>query len=464
MGGETSNVIPLVSSARVQQLSAKYDLRLPRYTSYPTAPHFNAGVGPDQYAAWLSELPAGSPASLYIHVAYCADLCWFCGCHTRVTKRYEPVADYLEALLGEATLVANHLPGPLNVTHVHFGGGSPTILTGDDLQRTMDFLRERFGVSENAEVALEMDPRTATADYVKSMVKAGVTRASIGVQDFEDKVQKAINRVQPMEMVAQVFEWLRDNGITDINMDLIYGLPHQTTESVIHTVDRALSLKPRRVSLFGYAHVPWMKRQMRLIDEATLPDVDARWDQYLNATARFEQLGYVAIGLDHFAAPDDEMAVALRDGNLHRNFQGYTTDTAPTLIGLGASGIGYLPQGYVVNELDINEYKARIREGKLATKRGIAISDDDRVRRAIIERLMCDLAVDVAEIARAHNLPEDTFAGEVAQLDDLEADGVVVREGLRVTMTDLGRPLVRAVCAKFDRYLKMGEQRHSRAV
>ncbi|CCG08256.1 oxygen-independent coproporphyrinogen III oxidase [Pararhodospirillum photometricum] len=464
MGGETATLIPLTTSARVQQLSAKYDLRVPRYTSYPTAPHFHAGVGPDQYATWLSELEAGSPASLYIHIAYCADMCWFCGCHTRVTKRYEPVAEYLEAVLAEAELVASKLPGPLNVTHVHFGGGSPTILTGDDLQRTMDFLRARFGVSETAEVALEMDPRTATEEYVKAMVKAGVTRASIGVQDFEEKVQKAINRVQPMSLVENVFSWLRANGITDINMDLIYGLPHQTTETVLHTVERALALKPRRVSLFGYAHVPWMKRAMRLIDESTLPDVDARWDQYLSATDRFVELGYVPIGLDHFAAPDDEMALALRDGTLHRNFQGYTTDTAPTLIGLGASGIGYLPQGYVVNELDINEYKAAIKAGHLATKRGIAINDDDRVRRAIIERLMCDLWVDVAEVARAHGLADDAFAAQIASMDDLEADGVLVREGQVVRMTELGRPLVRAVCAKFDTYLKMGEQRHSRAV
>jgi oxygen-independent coproporphyrinogen-3 oxidase len=452
------------SVEQVERLASKYDLRLPRYTSYPTAPHFHPGITGETYGQWLAALEPGTNTSLYLHIAYCAEMCWFCGCHTKITKRYDPIAEYLEALLAEMDLVADRLTAPLNVTHVHFGGGTPTILTGPDFARVLDKLRARFGLAETAEVAVEMDPRTATLDYVKTMAAAGVTRASIGVQDFEPKVQEAVNRVQPIELVEQVIGWLRDNGISDINMDLIYGLPHQTTESVVGTVERAVAMKPARVSLFGYAHVPWMKKHMRLIDEATLPGISERWSQYLAATRRFSELGYATIGLDHFAAPDDEMAKALATGGLHRNFQGYTTDTAPALIGLGASGIGYLPQGYVANEGEINAYKRMVHEGTLATKRGVALTDDDRVRRAIIERIMCDMAVDLAQVARDHGLPDSTFDDELAAMGTLEADGIVTKKGREVRVTDMGRPLSRAVCALFDKYLKAGEQRHSRAV
>ncbi|WP_413204011.1 oxygen-independent coproporphyrinogen III oxidase [Rhodospirillum sp. A1_3_36] len=455
---------PAPSTEAVERLAAKYDLRLPRYTSYPTAPHFHPGITGDSYGDWLAALPAGTKTSLYLHIAYCAEMCWFCGCHTKITKRYDPIADYLEALLAEVDLVADHLTAPLDVTHVHFGGGTPTILKGEDFARVLDTLRARFGLSESAEVAVEMDPRTATLDYVKTMAKAGVTRASIGVQDFEPQVQAAVNRIQPIELVEQVIGWLRDNGISDINMDLIYGLPHQTTESVLTTVDRAVAMNPARVSLFGYAHVPWMKKHMRLIPEDTLPGASERWSQYLAATRRFQELGYVAIGLDHFAAPDDEMALALNTGTLHRNFQGYTTDTAPALIGLGASGIGYLPQGYVANEGELTNYKRMVREGHLATKRGVALSDEDTVRRAIIERIMCDMAVDLAKITHDHGLPDSAFDDELAAMAPFQDDGIVSVEGSVIRVTDMGRPLSRAVCAAFDKYLKAGEQRHSRAV
>lgn len=465
MSGTRPNGHPLsIDAARVRQLADKYDLRLPRYTSYPTAPHFHPDVGSDQYATWLAELPPNTPASLYLHMAYCADMCWFCGCHTKVTKRHEPVANYLDVVLKEAELVSRTVSSPLHVTHVHFGGGSPTLLTGDELQRTMDALRANFNVSDTAEVALEMDPRTASEDYAKAMAKAGFTRASIGVQDMEEVVQKAINRHQPMKMVQDLFGWLHDQGITDINMDLMYGLPHQTTDSLLKTMDLVMALRPARVSLFGYAHVPWMKANMKLIKEDTLPGAAERWDQYLSATAHFAELGYVQIGLDHFAAPEDKMAIALKEGKLHRNFQGYTTDTAPALIGLGASGIGYLPQGYVANELEIDAYKTLIESGTLATRRGITLTDEDRLRREVIERLMCDLSADLGAIATAYGRPEDYFAPELAQMDALEADGVIERTGQKILITELGRTLVRAVCAKFDQYLKLGETRHSRAV
>jgi oxygen-independent coproporphyrinogen III oxidase len=447
-----------------RDLSAKYDLRVPRYTSYPTAPHFHPGIGPGTYGEWLAGIDPAEELSLYLHIAYCAEMCWFCGCHTKITKRYAPVATYMEALLGEIALVADRLPARMTARHVHFGGGSPTILSPEDFVRTVDTLRERFIVKPDAEVAVELDPRTADEAYVKAMASAGVTRASIGVQDFDPKVQQAINRIQPYEVTANVIDWLRRHGVPEINMDLVYGLPHQTVDGLLATIDKAHGFGPRRIALFGYAHVPWMKKHMRLIPEDSLPDTESRWQQYEQATARLEALGYVKIGLDHFAAPDDSLAIALRHKHLHRNFQGYTTDTADTLIGFGASGIGSLPQGYVANLGEIHAYQDAIAQGRLATARGVAIDDDDRLRRTIIMTLMCDLEADLDRICARFGSDAAQFGDELASLAPMQEDGLVLVEGRRITVTDEGRTLVRAVGAAFDRYLKRGEQRHSKAV
>lgn len=447
-----------------QDLVAKYDLRLPRYTSYPTAPHFSPAVDGGTYGAWLAGLPPETPLSLYLHIAYCAEMCWFCGCHTKITKRYDPVADYLNVLLEEVDLVASKMPARMTAKHIHFGGGSPTILSAGDFTRTLDRLRANYDLADDAEIAVELDPRTADEDYVRAMAAAGVNRASVGVQDFNRTVQEAINRIQPFELVEEVIGWLRKHGISEVNMDLIYGLPHQTVASVLETIDQAVTLNPRRISLFGYAHVPWMKKHQTLIGEDTLPDIPERWQQYESAQTRLAEHGYVAVGLDHFARSDDEMAIAMAEGRLHRNFQGYTTDSAPALIGMGASGIGSLPQGYVANEGEVHAWKRKVQAGELPTARGIAINQDDRLRREIIERLMCDLTVDLDAIARAYGVDGSLFAPELASMRDLEGDNVVIRDGYTLRITEDGRPLVRAVAAKFDKYLKTGELRHSKAV
>ncbi|OAN55951.1 coproporphyrinogen III oxidase [Paramagnetospirillum marisnigri] len=447
-------------------LAAKYDLRVPRYTSYPTAPHFHPGVTGETCRGWLAEMDPKLELSLYLHIAFCAEMCWFCGCHTKITKKYGPVAAYMEALWREIELVADALPTRMKARHIHFGGGSPTILKSGDFVRTLDLLKSRFLLKDGAEVAVELDPRTADEAYVKAMAGAGVTRASIGVQDLDAKVQQAINRIQPYEVTERVVGWLRQYGVPEVNIDLVYGLPHQTVDGLLATIDSAVKgFQPRRVALFGYAHVPWMKKHMRLIPDETLPDTETRWKQYeLGCKLLTETLGYVQIGLDHFAAPDDAMAVALRDKKLHRNFQGYTTDSATTLIGFGASGIGSLPQGYVANEGEVHAYQRLIAEGKLATSRGVAINADDRLRREIIERLMCDLEIDLDAVAARHGADAGQFEAELASLAPLQADGLVVVDGHRISVTHDGRTLVRAVCAAFDRYLKAGEQRHSKAV
>ena len=448
-------------------LAAKYDLRVPRYTSYPTAPHFSPAIGAQKYGQWLSELPPEGRLSLYLHIAYCAEMCWFCGCHTKITKRYGPIADYMDALWSEIDLVATRLPGRMAADHVHFGGGSPTILSSEDFVATIDRLRDRFLLSDTAEIAVELDPRTADEAYVKAMAGAGVTRASIGVQDFNPVVQQAINRIQPYDVTAQVIGWLRAHGVPEINMDLVYGLPHQTVDSLMETLELAVGFAPKRIALFGYAHVPWMKKHQNLIPEETLPNITERWQQYDAACSRLiEQHGYVQVGLDHFARPDDQMAIALRENRLHRNFQGYTTDEAPILLGFGASGIGSLPQGYVANEGEIHLYKNAVREGRLAVKRGIAISDDDRLRRTVIERLMCDLTLDLDQLCASLGVDPAQFDADLDHptFATMEDDKLLVRQGRKISMTEEGRPLVRAACAVFDRYLRMGEARHSKAV
>lgn len=447
-----------------EDLIQRYDMAVPRYTSYPTAPHFSPAVNGETYAHWLAALDSAAPLSLYLHIAYCAEMCWFCGCHTKATRKYAPVADYLDALLEEARLVARALPACMRLDHIHFGGGSPTLLTPADFGRTLAHLREHYNVTLDAEIAVELDPRTADEAYVAAMARAGVTRASIGVQDFDARVQKAINRIQPHDVTARVICWLRAHGVTAINMDLCYGLPFQTVTSLLDTVDKAAALRPSRIALFGYAHVPWMKPHQKLIPEASLPGIEQRWEQYEAAAARLAAHGYVTIGLDHFALPDDAMAKAQAARALHRNFQGYTTDEAPVLIGLGASAIGALPQGYAANEIAIDRYKETVREGRLPVTRGIAVTGEDRLRRAIIERLMCDMSVDLEEIALMHDVEAESFDADLSRLAPLEADGIVMRTGRRLELTEQGRPLVRAVCAVFDEYLGKGAARHSKAV
>ena len=446
------------------ELATRYDLRVPRYTSYPTAPHFSEAVGADLYGRWLEGLEAGPDLSLYFHIPFCDTLCWFCGCHTKIVRSYNPVKYYLEVLLKEIDLISRRIPGAARATHLHWGGGSPTILTGADWRRIVERIGQRFQVSADAEVAVEMDPRDVTEDYVRDLAEAGVNRVSIGVQDFHPEVQKAINRIQSFEVTKRLVDWLAKYGIHRPNLDLMYGLPHQTVERVEAMVDQALQLEPQRVALFGYAHIPWMKAHQKLIAEETLPDTKARWEQASAAARRLTEAGYVAVGLDHFARPDDSLAKALRDGRLHRNFQGYTVDESAVLIGFGASAIGSLPQGYLQNIVDIEAYQDAVHDGKLAAARGIELSADDRLRADIIERLMCDLAVDLDIMADRHGIGAVDFAPELERLAPLVEDGIVSIDGGRISVSEAGRPFVRLAAAAFDIYLQSGKGRHSKAV
>ena len=445
-------------------LSTKYDLRVPRYTSYPTAPHFSETVDAARYKEWLGALDPATGLSLYFHIPFCDSMCWFCGCYTKIVKRYEPVREYLDSLLAEIDLVSAALPGRFKARHLHWGGGSPTMLKGPDWLEIITRLRSRFDVEADAEIAVELDPRTATEEYVEALAAAGVNRTSIGVQDFDAEVQEAINRIQPFEMTERVVGWLRKHGIRQVNMDLMYGLPKQDTARVLREVELAAGLKPARVALFGYAHVPWMKSHQKMIDEAALPGTEERWEQFTAASDRLVQLGYVPVGLDHFALPDDSLAQALKAGSLHRNFQGYTTDRGQVLIGMGASAIGQLPQGYVQNTLPLKDYRTAIAEGRFAIHKGLALSAEDRLRADVIERLMCDLAVDLKPIRARHGVDANHFAADIKKLEPLAADGLLILDGEKVTITESGRAFVRLAAAAFDAYLEQGQKRHSKAV
>ncbi len=442
----------------------RYDRRVPRYTSYPTAPHFHAGISADTYLRWLAAIGSESPLSLYFHVPFCHEMCWYCGCHTKIVRRYEPVGGYAATMAEEVKLIGSAIRANPPVTHMHWGGGTPTILSVADFSGLMDTIRARFSVAPDAEIAVEMDPRTVTEEMVAGLAKAGVTRASLGVQDFSDRVQSAINRIQPYEMTERVVGWLRAAGIAGINFDLMYGLPHQTVEDVRRSADLTAELQPDRVAVFGYAHVPWMKTHMRMIPDDALPDGGERFAQSEAAAARLVENGYRRIGLDHFALPGDSMSRALEESRLHRNFQGYTTDQAQALIGFGASSIGALPQGYVQNAVPLRAWADAVRHGRPAVDKGIALSDEDRLRRGIIERLMCDLQVDLSAESRRYEQTAAHFEAELEALKPMVADGLVTIDADRIGITEIGQPLMRTVCAVFDTYLESGAARHSKAV
>ena len=425
-------------------------MRVPRYTSYPTAPQFSPHIESAQYRDWLRILPIQVPISIYLHVPFCREMCWYCGCHTSVTHRSAPIDRYVSALRTEIERVAAMLPGTLDVGHVHFGGGSPTLLKADCIEAISAQLRGTFRLRDDAETAIEIDPRSLTKSMAEALARARINRASLGVQTFDPKVQRAINRFQSFSVVADAVDLLRSSGIQRINFDLLYGLPFQTVNSCLETLRQALKLRPDRLAIFGYAHVPSFKPHQRKIDERTLPDTSQRQEQFSAMADALAREAYVQVGLDHFARRTDSLAEAAANGTLHRNFQGYTIDGCQTLLGFGASAIGRMPNGYVQNATKIPDYERRIFDGELGVVRGTKLSQDDRCRGSIIEQLMCQYRADAASV----DVP----------LDSLEEDGLITRQGSIVYVTNEARPLVRVVAAAFDAYLPKSEATHAVAI
>lgn len=437
---------------------------VPRYTSYPTAPHFSKGFSENVYRDWLAGLDPDEAVSLYVHIPFCKQMCWYCGCNMKLAARYAPVRSYVENLLAEMELVAAALPARLKASHLHFGGGTPTALDPDDLERIVRKLDTLFEFTPDAERAIETDPRTITDEMIARIGLLGFTRASLGVQEFDPRVQAAINRIQPAALVEQLTRKLRAAGVRGVNFDLIYGLPQQTEAALCKTVRECIAMQPDRIVLFGYAHVPWMAKNQRMIDEAALPGPQERAAQARSSAQALIDGGYEQIGIDHFALPSDPLARASHDGRLHRNFQGYTDDAAQTLIGFGVTAIGRTPFGYVQNQPETGAWARAVEAGHLPVVKGHALREDDKLRAHVIERLMCDGAIDLEATARRFGAGADCWRAEEPVLDLLERDGLILREGGRITLTAEGATLARVVASTFDAYLPQAQARHSVAV
>jgi len=440
---------------------------VPRYTSYPTAPHFQAARDDALWRGWLQALPDDSRFALYVHVPFCREMCWYCGCNTQVLKSDRTLQHFLQLLLTEIDRTVALLPGTPQLSSLHFGGGTPSILGADGLQRIAERLYGHFGILENTEIAIELDPRRFDAALLPGLKALGVNRASLGVQSLDARVQDAINRHQPLDMVMRTADALRSAGITAINLDLIYGLPHQTVDTTIETVRRSLELRPDRIALFGYAHVPWMKPHQTKIDTAILPDTAERFAQEAAAAAVLTEAGYYRVGLDHFARADDPMAKLAAAGDLHRNFQGYTTEVGDVLLGFGPSAISTLPQGYAQNISAVAGWREAVGGGVLPVAKMRAVTAEDRLRRAVIEQLMCHLRVDLEALAAANDQPAALFDADLPRLALLEQHGIVLRDGYRLHIPETGRSMLRQVCAAFDSYLQVPQdtmpQRHAAA-
>lgn len=447
-------------------LVEKYDGRVPRYTSYPTAVNFNTDIGASQYRNWLGALAPDRPLSLYLHVPFCERLCWYCACHTRAAHKKKTVADYVRRLVREIDLVADAIPHRPVVSAIHLGGGSPNMLSASDLAQLFSRLRARFVLADQAVVAAELDPRSLTPEWISAAVSLGLNRASLGVQDLDPSVQVAINRVQPHKLIEWSMKTLRSEGVESINVDLVYGLPRQTIPGLARTIDQLVPLEPDRIALFGYAHVPWMMPRQKLIREGELPDAGQRYQQQLVANNKLQKAGYIPIGLDHFALPTDDLAIAAENGFLRRNFQGYTSDNVGTVIGLGASSISTFHQGYAQNSPDIRKWQEKMDEGCFATSRGIVLTREDRLFSDIIQSLMCDLEVDFVPILRHWQMPSSILSPALARLHDMEKDGLVRLCGSTLTVTLLGRPFLRTICTSFDQYTasSCASPRHARAI
>jgi oxygen-independent coproporphyrinogen-3 oxidase len=449
-------------------LVRKYDCPVPRYTSYPTAAQFEDLADPGRLLDEVDRANrnASLPLSLYFHLPFCESLCWFCGCTTVITANHRMPDTYLDYLEKEVALVAPHVHAERQVVQLHYGGGTPTFFQPAQLARLAALTRRHFRLASNAELSVEIDPRRLSRGQVAALRESGFTRASLGVQDFDPRVQLAVHRVQPRAMTEQAVRWLREEGFTSINIDLIYGLPFQTAGSFANTLELVLELNPDRLAVFSYAHVPWMKPAQKLLErEAVLPSPETKLAILKLVTETLTSRGYVYIGLDHFARETDELAVAQVARTLQRNFQGYSTRAGAEILAFGVSAISQTPASYRQNHKDLHLYYATLDRGKLPARRGLILTDDDVRRREIIMRVMCQLRLDYAELSRdlGCDFPR-AFAAELAELRTLAADGLVELAPGGMGVTETGRLFLRNIAVCFDAYYSAEATRHSRAV
>ncbi|MGD9835506.1 MAG: oxygen-independent coproporphyrinogen III oxidase [Piscinibacter sp.] len=463
----STSYAPIERPVVTEELLRRLDVNGPRYTSYPTADRFVDAFGPDDYARALEQRAEGagviggaSPLSLYVHIPFCESLCYYCACNKVITKHHERAAEYLDALDKEIDLHVARLGAGQSVSQLHFGGGSPTFLSDAELARVMGSLRKAFRIAPGAETSVEVDPRTVTPERLAHLASLGFNRLSFGVQDFDPAVQQAVHRVQSREMVAALMTSARELGFESTNVDLIYGLPKQTPESLQRTVREVAELRPERIALYSYAHLPQRFKPQRRIDAAALPPAGDKVRMLSEAIAGFVGHGYQYIGMDHFALPGDALAAAKRQGRLHRNFQGYSTQPDCDLIGLGVSSIGRVGATYSQNSKTLEEYYDAVNRGQFPIVRGLALTREDLLRRAVIMAIMCQGRLEFESIELAHLIDfRKHFASELEQLRGLESSGLVVLEPTAIQVTALGWYFIRSVAMVFDKYLQADRTR-----
>ncbi|MCU0897560.1 MAG: oxygen-independent coproporphyrinogen III oxidase [Burkholderiales bacterium] len=445
------------------ELLRRFDRPGPRYTSYPTADRFVEAFGPDAYRVALANRAVGGisrPLSLYVHLPFCNTICYYCACNKIITKDHGRSAKYIKYLGKEMGLVTDVTGRGIRLEQLHFGGGTPTFLTRDELAELMRLIGTHFTLTPEGEYSIEVDPRSTDPETVRLLASLGFNRISVGIQDFDAEVQKAVNRIQPFEQTEAVIRAARESGFKSVNADLIYGLPKQSLASFSTTLNKLLLLSPDRIALYNYAHLPTVFKPQRRIDEAALPSAETRLDILVQAIRMLTFAGYVYIGMDHFAKPDDELAQAQRRGHLHRNFQGYSTRAECDLVALGISAISSLPTAYCQSLKTLDEYYDALDHGTLPVLRGIELSADDLVRRAVIQALMCHFQLSIKSIEIAYLIDfKRYFAEELEQLREYADIGLVTLDDEWITVTPRGRLMVRVVCMVFDRYLRMAEQR-----
>ncbi len=449
-------------------LVRKYDISAPRYTSYPTAVEFKDFETPEPLLAHIdqSNRDASLPLSLYYHLPFCETLCWFCGCTTVITLNHQSSDQYLDYLEKEVALLAPRVHPDRQVVQLHYGGGTPTFFQAPQLKRLDQLTRQYFNLAADAELSVEIDPRRLSQGQIAALAESGFTRASLGVQDFNPQVQEAVHRIQPRAMTEQALDWLRTEGFTSINLDLIYGLPYQTVDTFKDTLEQVLELNPDRLAVFSYAHVPWMKPAQKILErEAALPSPDTKLAMLKLITETLTSRGYVYVGMDHFAKATDELAVAQAARTLQRNFQGYSTRAGVEILAFGISSISQTPYSYRQNHKTLAPYYASLDRGEAPIIRGRELSAEDHQRREIIMRVMCHLQLDYAALSREFSCDfASRYATELSRLQPLADDGLVVLQPTGFSVTDLGRLFLRNIAVCFDAYYSAESKRHSRTV
>ena len=450
-----------------QELIKKYDKPGPRYTSYPPATEFNQQFGRDYFIKHLLDSnEKANPLSLYFHIPFCENACWFCGCNVVINRIRGREVPYLNRLEKEINILKRYLDFSREVVQLHWCGGTPNYLTKEQTRWLFDLIRKNFNISPKAEISVEIDPRSVDFEYLKIYRELGFNRISVGVQDFNPTVQKAVNRIQPLSLMERIISQIRQLGFGSVNIDLIYGLPYQTPESFKETVRKTLALNPDRVAVYNFAYVPWLKPLQRRIDPKTLPQPRQKLEMLKIAVEEFTSAGYVYIGMDHFAKPTDKLVLAQREGKLWRNFQGYTTKKGVDLIGIGMTSISMLEKFYGQNYKTIRPYYFALDGGVLPTFRGIELNQDDLIRREVITELICNFRLEIRQIEDKFGIDFDTyFESELEELKPMEADGLLTLSGKEIKVTPLGRLLIRNICMVFDIYTKRRrERRFSRTI